>query len=99
MAECDPMECQGDGAGQNCADDPCWSCIEWAFGEVCKLRERIAELEADKVRLDWFAAPSGTYEGKPRLSLILDRWWRSEGDDIKGLIDAAMAAENEGEGE
>lgn len=28
----DEMTCQGNGAGHNEYDDPCWNCIGWAFG-------------------------------------------------------------------
>jgi hypothetical protein len=34
-----PWKCEGDGAGMNCSDDPCWSCIQSAFWTLGKIKE------------------------------------------------------------
>lgn len=36
-AEHNPLWCRGNGDGQNSSDDPCWSCIEWAFDKLGEL--------------------------------------------------------------
>lgn len=37
--EHDPMKCRGDNGGKSCNDDPCWSCIRWAFDSLDELKE------------------------------------------------------------
>lgn len=40
--EHNPMECRGDNGGKCCADDPCWSCIQWAFDTLEDIQRALA---------------------------------------------------------
>lgn len=36
-----PLWCGGDCNGQCCGDDPCWSCILWAFDKLVDLEHGV----------------------------------------------------------
>ena len=50
--------------------------------------------EEDTARLDWLEEE---HEGEPRLSKVLNLWWRLESESVRAAIDAARTTRSTGE--
>jgi len=78
------MSCSWDGATVH---KYCRRCFR-----LSRADQRIAELEADRDRLDWLDATD--YEGEARLTLLERAWWKNV-KTIRAHIDAARDEEGE----